>query len=174
MKLCTVAARFLPFKYISTYPKRLDGREVFISSHGRNPALSVHTHVMLDQLTCPFKPEIHEKTHNWILYHMKLDQLMPFQAWNTPESNTYNWILYGTSLHSSQILCGTNNVVMIHNNSYEITINGFQVRKINEIRNVIFGLLYGKPFSALRPKLGCSPSWVLDDIQRIFGTTLLK
>ena len=25
------------------------------------------------------------------------------------------------------------------NNSYEITINGFQVRKINEIRNVIFG-----------------------------------
>ena len=31
------------------------------------------------------------------------------------------------------------------NNSYEITINGFQVRKINEIRNVIFGLRYGKP-----------------------------
>ena len=25
------------------------------------------------------------------------------------------------------------------NNSYEITINGFQVRKINEKRNVIFG-----------------------------------
>ena len=25
------------------------------------------------------------------------------------------------------------------NNSYEITINDFQVRKINEIRNVIFG-----------------------------------
>ena len=44
------------------------------------------------------------------------------------------------------------------NNSYEITINGFQVRKINEIRNVIFGLRYGKPSSALRPKLGCSPS----------------
>ena len=34
------------------------------------------------------------------------------------------------------------------NNSYEITINGFQVRKINEIRNVIFGLRYGKPSSA--------------------------
>ena len=33
------------------------------------------------------------------------------------------------------------------NNSYEITINGFQVRKINEITNVIFGLRYGKPFS---------------------------
>ena len=31
------------------------------------------------------------------------------------------------------------------NNSYEITINGFQVRKIKEIRNVIFGLSYGKP-----------------------------
>ena len=42
------------------------------------------------------------------------------------------------------------------NNSYEITINGFHFRKINEIRNVIFGLLYGKPSSALRPKLGCS------------------
>ena len=26
------------------------------------------------------------------------------------------------------------------NNSYEIAINGFQVRNINEIRNVIFGL----------------------------------
>ena len=36
-------------------------------------------------------------------------------------------------------------------NSYETTINGFQVRKINEIRNVIFGLRYEKPYSALRP-----------------------
>ena len=44
------------------------------------------------------------------------------------------------------------------NNSYEITIYGFQVRKRNEKRNVIFGLRYGKPSSALRPKLGCSPS----------------
>ena len=44
------------------------------------------------------------------------------------------------------------------NNSYEITINGFQVRKVNEIRNVIFDLGYGKPSLALRPKLGCSPS----------------
>ena len=44
------------------------------------------------------------------------------------------------------------------NNSYEIIIDGFQVRKINEIRNGIFGLRYGKPSSALRPKLGCSPS----------------
>ena len=35
------------------------------------------------------------------------------------------------------------------NNSYKISINGFQVRKINEIRNVIFGLRYGKPSSAL-------------------------
>ena len=41
------------------------------------------------------------------------------------------------------------------NNSYEITINGYQIRKINEIRN---GLRYGKPFSSLRPKLGCSQS----------------
>ena len=43
-------------------------------------------------------------------------------------------------------------------NSYERNINGFQVRKVNEIRNVIFGLRYGKHSSALRPKLGCSPS----------------
>ena len=51
------------------------------------------------------------------------------------------------------------------NNSYEITINGFQVRKINEIRNVIFDLRYGKPSSALRPKLGCLPICVLDEIK---------
>ena len=44
------------------------------------------------------------------------------------------------------------------NDSYEININGFQDRKINEKRNVIFGLRYGKPSSALRQKLGCSPS----------------
>ena len=50
------------------------------------------------------------------------------------------------------------------NNSYRITINGFQVRKINELRNIIFSLRYGKPSSALRPTLGCSPSWVLDEI----------
>ena len=51
------------------------------------------------------------------------------------------------------------------NNSYEITINCFQVRKINEIRNVIFGLRYGKTSSALRPRLECSSSWVLDEIK---------
>ena len=44
------------------------------------------------------------------------------------------------------------------NNSYEITMSGYQARKINEIRNVIFKLRYGKPSLALRPKLGCSPS----------------
>ena len=44
------------------------------------------------------------------------------------------------------------------NDSYEIAINGFQVRKIRVIRNAIFGLRYDKPSSALRPKLGCSPS----------------
>ena len=48
--------------------------------------------------------------------------------------------------------------IKYNQNSYEITINGFQVRKINEIGNVIFGLRYGKPSSAFRPKLGCSPS----------------
>ena len=49
------------------------------------------------------------------------------------------------------------------NNSYEI--NGI---------NVIFGLHYGKPSSALRSKLGCSPSWVLDDIQRFLGKPCLS
>ena len=40
-------------------------------------------------------------------------------------------------------------VLAAKNDSYEITMNGFQVRNINEIRNVIFGLRYGKPSSAL-------------------------
>ena len=60
------------------------------------------------------------------------------------------------------------------NNSYEITTNGFQVGKINEIRNVIFSLHYGKSSSALRPKLGYSPSWVRDDIQRLLGKPCLN
>ena len=63
------------------------------------------------------------------------------------------------------------------NHSYEITMNGYQVRKINEInkiRDVIFGLRYGKPSSPLRPKLGCSPSLVLDDIQRFLGEPCLN
>ena len=51
-------------------------------------------------------------------------------------------------------------------NSYEITINGFHVRKINEIRNVIFSLRYERPFSVLRPKLGCSVS---AQIQKFWG-----
>ena len=60
------------------------------------------------------------------------------------------------------------------NNSYEITINGFQVINIKEIRNVIFGFHYEKPSSALRPKLGCLPSWVLDDIQIPFAITRFR
>ena len=50
-------------------------------------------------------------------------------------------------------------IIWIQNNSYEMSS-----QKINEIRNVIFGLRYGKPSSALRTKLGCSPIWVLDEI----------
>ena len=52
------------------------------------------------------------------------------------------------------------------NNSYEITINGFQVKKINEIRNVIFGLHYGKPSLALRPKFEYSSGRALDEIRQ--------
>ena len=44
------------------------------------------------------------------------------------------------------------------NNSFGITITGYQVRKMNKIRNVIYGLHYGKPPLVLRPNLGCSPS----------------
>ena len=46
------------------------------------------------------------------------------------------------------------NRILEQNDSYEITINGFQVRKINEMINVIFGLRYGKPSSALKPHWG--------------------
>ena len=46
----------------------------------------------------------------------------------------------------------------VQSNSYEITMYGYQASRINEIRNVIFGLHYGKPSLALRPRLGCSPS----------------
>ena len=60
------------------------------------------------------------------------------------------------------------------NDSYEIAVNGFQVRKINEIIIVIFGLRYGKPSSALRLKLGCSPSWVLDKIWIFWGELCLN
>ena len=45
----------------------------------------------------------------------------------------------------------------VQNHSYEITMNGLQVRQINEIRNVIFGLR--KPSSALRP------SWDLHQVE---------
>ena len=62
------------------------------------------------------------------------------------------------NLVSNEMLLRMLTVHCDQNNSYEITINGFQVRKINEIRNVIFGLRYGKPSSSLRPKLECSPS----------------
>ena len=60
------------------------------------------------------------------------------------------------------------------NDSYELTMSGYQARKINEIRKVNFGLLYGKPSSALRPKLGCSPSRVLYDTQRSLGEHCLN
>ena len=42
-----------------------------------------------------------------------------------------------------KMLVGILTVHCDQNDSYEITINGFQVRKINEIRNAIFGLRYG-------------------------------
>ena len=53
-------------------------------------------------------------------------------------------------------------------------LDSSSVEVFPSIRNVIFGLRYGKPSSALRPKLGCSLSWVLDDIQRFFGEPCLN
>ena len=57
----------------------------------------------------------------------------------------------------------------------EITMNGYQAGKMNEIRNVIFclDLWEGwKPSSStLRLKLGYLPSWVFDKIQN-FGENL--
>ena len=61
---------------------------------------------------------------------------------------------YMSNKQSSEMFVRMLTVHCDYNNSYEITINGFQVRKINEIRNVIFGLRYGKPSLALRQKLG--------------------
>ena len=43
------------------------------------------------------------------------------------------------------------------NNSYEIIMNGYQARKIDEMRNVILDLQL-RETSVLRSKLGCSVS----------------
>ena len=46
---------------------------------------------------------------------------------------------------------------VLWNFANRITMNGYQARKINEMRNVIFGLQLQENLSALRPNLGCSP-----------------
>ena len=74
------------------------------------------------------------------------------------KSNYRNRSFYVNTVSSNEMFVRMLTVHFDQNNSYEININGVQVRKINEIRNVIFGLRYGNPSSALRPKLGCSPS----------------
>ena len=66
--------------------------------------------------------------------------------------------------NSLSILHWNAHSIECQNDSYEISINGFQVRKINEIREIIFSLRYGKPSSVSKPKLGCSPSRLLDEI----------
>ena len=47
--------------------------------------------------------------------------------------------------------CNDLRIVIIYHNSYDMTINGYEARNINEIRNFIFS-------SALRSRLGCSLS----------------
>ena len=83
------------------------------------------------------------------------------------EDREWNWYFHFWNVCKNAVHCD-------QNNSFEITINGNQVRKTKEIRNVIFGLCYGKPFSALRPKLGCSLSWVLDEIRKFWGKPSLN
>ena len=48
-------------------------------------------------------------------------------------------------------------MVVVHyyqNNSYEITINGYQASKINEIRNIIFGLQPLENFLSVEAEVG--------------------
>ena len=77
---------------------------------------------------------------------------------NRTTSRTMKSMPQQSRAYSSEMFVNMLTVHCDQNNRYEITINGFKVRKINEIRNVIFVFCYGKPYSALRPKLGCSPS----------------
>ena len=44
------------------------------------------------------------------------------------------------------------------NGGYEITMNGYQVRKTKNQKMKISFFSFWKPSLALRPKLGCSPS----------------
>ena len=75
-----------------------------------------------------------------------------------PEVKSYMLVSIVTIKISNEMFVRVLTVHCDQNNSYEITINGYQVRKVNEIRKVIFGLCCGKPSSALRSNLGCSPS----------------
>ena len=40
------------------------------------------------------------------------------------------------------------------NDSYELTMSGYQARKINEIRNVIFGLQLWEAFLSVKAEVG--------------------
>ena len=60
------------------------------------------------------------------------------------------------------------------NNSYEITINGFQVRNINEIRNAIFGCPLWETLLSVKAEVGMFTKLSTWWYPKIFETTLLK
>ena len=45
-------------------------------------------------------------------------------------------------------------MMLDQNNSYQITMNGYQARKITEIRNVIFGLQLWETFLRVKAEVG--------------------
>ena len=57
---------------------------------------------------------------------------------NRTTSRTMKSMPQQSRAYSSEMFVNMLTVHCDQNNSYEITINGFKVRKINEIRNVIF------------------------------------
>ena len=63
----------------------------------------------------------------------------------------HKMVLMSIDIIFNEMFVGMLTVHCDQNDSYEITKNGFQVRNIDEIRNVIFGLRYGKPSSVIRP-----------------------
>ena len=63
-------------------------------------------------------------------------------------------LLFSTKTRKIEMFVRMLTVNCDQNSSSEIIINGFQVRKINEIRNVIFGLQLWETFLSLEGEVG--------------------